>query len=238
MVALRRKKIYVVIAVIAVIILIFCLALSVVDFYSAGGLYGEDVISDHSGTYIFAPHIVNKPTFTLSMGYIPSAGTIVLYCTYAITDSNHKTIDSSIMFHSPFSSEYTFSKTLTNMPNGNYTLTINARLSNGNIRTPINSTIILDTSFIEPELIMISPQNQTYNSKSVDLIYHINSKVIWAYYSLDEHDAYQWHPFNGNITLNGLSEGMHKLSIAFKTEANEYSNFADEVKTAYFRIVI
>ena len=237
MVALRRKKIYVVTAVIAVIFLIFCLGLSVIDFHSSGGLYGEDVISGRSGTYIFAPYIFNKPTVTISMGYTPAAGTIVLYCTYTITDSSHKTIDSSIMLHSPFSSEYMLSKTLTNMPNGNYTLTINARLSNGNIRTPLNSTITVDTSFIEPELILISPQNQTYNSKSVDLIYHINSKVNWAYYNLDEHDAYQWHPFNGNITLNGLSDGMHKLSIAVKTEANDHSSSSDEVKTAYFRIV-
>ncbi len=231
-----RKKIYAIIVAVVTIILIVGLALSIIDFYPSGGLYGEDVISDHSGTYIFAPHIVNKPTFTLSMGYTPSAGTIVLYCTYTITDSNHKIIDSSIMLHSPLASEYVLSKTYTNIPNDNYTLMINARLADGKIRTPVNSTITVDTSFIEPELIMISPQNQTYNTNAVDLIYHINSKVVWAYYSLDDQDSNHWQPFNGNITINGLSEGMHELSIAVKTEANQYSNFADEVATTYFRI--
>ena len=53
------------------------------------------------------------------------------------------------------------------------------------IHTPLNSTFTVDTTFIEPKLTMISPQNQTYNTNKVDIIYHVNSKVIWSYYAID-----------------------------------------------------
>lgn len=220
-----RKKIY---AAIAVIILIVCLVFSIVDFYSAGGLYGGDEISDHSGTYIFAPYIFNKPTVTISMGYTPPKGTIVLYCTCTITDSNHKTIDNSIMLHFPFSSEYIISKTLTNLANDNYTFTIHAHYANGIVHVPLNSTFTVDTNFIEPKLTLLSPQNQTYNTDKVDVIYHVNSKVIWSYYAIDSISNSitneNWVPFKGNITLSGLSEGSHILAISVLTEASLHSD--------------
>ena len=176
----------------------------------------------------FEPYIYNESTVDISLGYTPPKGTIVLYCTYTITDSVHKTVDSSIMLHFPFSSEYIISKTLTNLANDNYTFIINAYCANGAIRTPVNSTFTVDTTFIEPKLTLWSPQNQTtYNTNEVDIIYHVNSKVIWSYYALDSisysHNE-KWIPFNGNITLSGLSEGSHKLAISIKTEASLHSD--------------
>ena len=230
-----KKKIY---AVIATIILIVCLVFSIADFFSTGGLYGGDVISDHSGTYIFAPYIFNKPTVTISMGYTPSAGTIVLYCTYTITDSNQKTIDSSIMLHFPFSSEYIISKTLTNLANDNYTFTIHAHYANGTVHVPLNETFTVDTNFIEPKLTLISPQNQTYNTNKIDIIYHVNYKVKMSYYNLDGKDLNNndnWKYFNGNITLNGLSEGLHKLIIFVRTEADIHTNGIG-YQVIYFKI--
>ena len=71
---------------------------------------------------------------------------------------------------------------------------------------------------------IISPQNQaTYNINQVPIIYSVDSKVTWSYYALDttgEPEASDWKSFNGNITLTGLSEGSHKLTISVKSEAN------------------
>ena len=221
-----RKKI---IAIIALIILAICLVSSIVDFSAGGGLYEYgDTISHYIDHIRYAPYIYNEPTVDISLGYTPPKGTIVLYCIYTITDSTHKTVDSSLMLHFPFSSEYIISKTLTNLANDNYTFIINAYCANGAIRTPVNSTFTVDTTFIEPKLTMISPQNQTnYNTNKVDIIYHVNSKVIWSYYAIDSTSNSQfdnWIPFNGNITLSGLSEGSHQLAISVKTDASLHSD--------------
>ncbi len=71
---------------------------------------------------------------------------------------------------------------------------------------------------------VISPANQvTYNTNQVPITYSVDSKVIWSYYALDtagEPESSDWKSFNGNITLTGLSEGSHKLTISVKSEAN------------------
>ena len=140
------------------------------------------------------------------------------------------------MLHFPFSSEYIISKTLTNLPNDNYTFVINELYSNGTIHTPLNSTFTVDTTFIEPKLAIISPQTQTYNISKVDIIYHVNSKVVWSYYNLDSQDWRTWTPFSGNITLDGLSEGLHQIAISVKTEANEHTENPFETQTISFNI--
>ena len=233
-----RKKL---IAIIALIILAICLVSSIVDFSAGGGLYDEgDTISHRINHIRYAPYIYSEPTVDISLGYTPPKGTLVLYCTYTITDSTHKTVDSSIMMHSPFSSEYIISKILTNLPNDNYTFIINAYCANGAIRTPVNSTFTVDTTFIEPKLTMISPQNQTtYNTNKVDIIYHVNSEVNWSYYAIDSSSYSQtdnWISFNGNITLSVLSEGSHKLAISAKTETNKHSDQPFETQIIYFII--
>ncbi|MGA2680900.1 MAG: hypothetical protein ABSF44_03770 [Candidatus Bathyarchaeia archaeon] len=174
----------------------------------------------------------NETTVNISMGYYPARG-VVLYCTYTVTNSNHKVIDGSVMLHSPFSSEYFINKTLTNLADGNCTFTITAHYANGRIDTPENETFTVDTSFIYPVLTVISPRNQTYNSNQVDITYHINSKVLYSYYSLDNAN---WVWFNGNMTLNGLSTGLHELQISVVTEANAQTGYGDEAQTIYFSV--
>jgi hypothetical protein len=226
------RKPIAIIAVVLVICLCFIVALFgfIVDFSSDGGMHGGGVISNCPS---FAPHIYNKSTVDISMGYTPPAKTAVLYCTYAIMDSAQKIIDSSLMLHSPFSSDYVISKVLTNLANGNYTYTIYVHYTNGTIYIPLNDTFTVDTNFIEPKLTIISPQNQTYSSNQVDISYNVNSKVLWSYYKLDSLD---WMPFSGNITLSGLSSGFHSLGIAVKTEANEHSNYSGEYQAVYFDV--
>ena len=251
MVALR-KKIY---ALIAVAILAYCLVSSIVLYLvsstvfwlvsSIVNLSRSDSGPAHGGERVtfyslrFAPYIFNKPTVNVSIGYIPPANTLVLGCNYTITDSNHKTVDSSIMMQSPSSSEYIINRTLTNLPNDNYTIIINAYYANGTVHIPLNSTFTVDTTFIEPKLIIISPQNQTYNTNDIEIIYSVNSKLIWSYYALDYGDfavGDSWKYFSGNMTLNGLSEGQHKLVISVKTEANEHSYYANTAQAVYFNI--
>lgn len=221
----------------AVTIALVCLVFSIVDLYPmGGGLYDGDTFSagiDYLHSY---PYIYNNQTFDISFGYTPAKGTMLLYCSYAIIDSSHKTIDSSILMHYPFFSEYLFSKRLTNLANGNYTITLYAQYINGTMHLPLNETFTVDTTYIEPKLTLISPQNQTYTKNTVDIIYNVNSKVIWSYYNLDNQNRVDWTPFSGNTTINGLSEGLHTLAICIRTVANEHSYNISETQTIYFRI--
>ena len=186
-------------------------------------------------SFLAAPHIYNGPV-DISMKYTPFEHVLVLYCTYEVTDSSHKTIDSSLMLHVPLSSEYIISKTLTNLANGNYTLTINAYLANGTVHVPLNETFTVDSTFQEPKLTVISPKNQNYDTGDIDVTFNVNSNLIWAYYRLDSSGHDDWTRCYGNMTLNGLAEGTHTLTLSVKTEANEHSRNANSAQTVVFTI--
>jgi len=226
------KKIHAAIAVVLVICL--CGSLFFVSFivdFSSGGTgpgLGGDVIS----LYNLPFQTTNETTVNISMGYTPATGT-VLYCTYTITNSNHKVVDSSVMLHAPFSSEYVIDKTLTNLANDTYTFVITTHYANGSTRTPENQTFTVDTSFKYPILTVISPRNQTYNSNQIDITYHINSVILYSYYSLDNAN---WLWFHCNITLSDLSTSSHKLQIFVVTEANLQIAQANEEQTIYFNV--
>ncbi len=229
---MHLSKIYVAIA--SVLLICLCFLFFVVGFvvdFSIGnigpGMGGDSImLGEHSPFYT-----TNNTTVRISLGFTPAKG-VILYSTYAITDSNHKVIDSSLMLHSPFSSAYVFDKTLTNLANGNYTFTITTHYANGNIRKAENETFTVDTSFKYPVLALISPVNQTY-SNPVEVSYNINSKVTMSYYKLD---SQEWTFFNGNTTLSDLSTGPHTLTISVMTEANRHIQQANEAQTSYFTV--
>ena len=227
---MKLSKPYAIIAVVLVICLCCFVVLFgfIVDFSNGGTgpARGGDVISLHNLPF----QTTNKTTVELSIGFTPAKG-VILYCTYTITDSNHKVVDGSLMLHLPFSSEYIIDKTLTNLANGNYTFIITIHYANGSIHTPENQTFTVDTTFKYPILTVISPQNQTYNTNQVVVIYNTNSKVLMSYYKLDNQD---WTFFKGNITLSNLSIGSHTLVLSVVTEANRHIANANEEQTIYF----
>jgi hypothetical protein len=230
---MHLSKPYITIALVLVICLscLFFVVGFIVDFSSGdfGPTHGGDsiMLREHSPFYT-----TNNTTVRISLGFTPAKGAL-LYSTYTIIDSNQKIVDSSLMLHPPFSSEYTIDKTLTNLANGTYTFTITTHYPNGSIRTPENETFIVDTSFKYPVLTVISPLNQTYNNP-VEISYNINSKVTMSYYKLDGQD---WIFFNGNTTLSDLSNGAHTLNISVMTEANRHIQQANEAQTSYFTVV-
>ncbi len=230
-----KRKIYAIITVV-IVMLVFCLVASIVNFGSPGGMHGGGSFQFFSSApFMAAPYIYNGPV-DISLGYTPFENAFVLYCTYEVADSNHKIIDSSLMLHVPLSTEYIISKTLTNLANGNYTYTINAHLANGTVHVPLNETFTVDSNFQEPKLTVLSPQNQTYNTTDIDVTFNVNSNLIWAYYRLDSSGQDSWTRFYGNMTLHGLAEGTHTLTISVKTEANEHSRNANSAQTVCFNI--
>jgi hypothetical protein len=61
-----------------------------------------------------------------------------------------------------------------------------------------------------PVIDVASPVNQTYNASSVSLDFMLNKPAEWIGYSLDGRDNVT---VNGNATLDGLSNGLHNVTV-------------------------
>ena len=120
---------------------------------------------------------------------------------------------------------YSIFGSLENLANGNHRLQVYAYFLNGTARTIRNQPFMVNTDYVPPQLTVISPQNQSTYNNTVPLVFYTDSKVLWSYYSLDSSSSNtdSWIPFSGNMTLNGLSEGYHKLTISVQMEVNTQS---------------
>ena len=73
------------------------------------------------------------------------------------------------------------------------------------------ATKISPESTLQPLLITISsPENKTYETGDISLIFSVNEPVSWIGYSLDDQDEVA---ITGNSTLSGLSIGVHNLVV-------------------------
>lgn len=68
---------------------------------------------------------------------------------------------------------------------------------------------------VPPEIAVVSPENKTYTSSNVSLAFTVNKPAAWVGYSLDGQDNVT---VTGNITLSGLSSGLHKVTVYAKDE--------------------
>jgi N-acetylneuraminic acid mutarotase len=66
---------------------------------------------------------------------------------------------------------------------------------------------------IPPEIEVVSPLNQTYTKSSVFLVFTVDKVINWTGYSVDGKDNVT---FTGNITLTGLSNGLHNITVYAK----------------------
>ena len=198
------------------------------NFYPYG-LLQIDVRSPHSTPYIYV-----EPNADVSLDYhVPN--TQVTSFTYSLDGNDNSTLTilktSNIHYYNAVN--YTVFKTLENLSNGIHKIIVYAHFSNNTVSQIFSTTITVDTTFIPPIPFMISPLNQTtYNTKQVPLIYTINSKILWSYYSLDDSG---WKTFSGNITLPNLSEGQHKIKLVVTTESRQTTTYADSAQTVIFK---
>ncbi|MBN1244484.1 hypothetical protein JXA31_02705, partial [Candidatus Bathyarchaeota archaeon] len=68
---------------------------------------------------------------------------------------------------------------------------------------------------VPPVIEVVSPVNQTYNASSVSLDFMVNKPAAWMGYSLDGRDNVT---VNGNTTLDGLSNGLHNVTVYARDE--------------------
>jgi hypothetical protein len=235
MIAMRR----VVFALTAVIVIILLMQPLTQMVTVKANFYPFGIPSIEFRSPRFAPYIHVTPNVDIIFDYnVQKNLTQVDSFSYSLNKNANSTLTSKrTNLYSDFN-RYSVSKTLENLANGNHTLTIYAYFSNGTVSSIFHTTITVDTTFIPPIPFMISPLNQTtYNTNEVPLIYTINSKILWSYYSIDATDYIPgFRGFSGNITLPSLSEGSHKLKLVVTTEARSTTTYSDSVQTIYFSI--
>jgi hypothetical protein len=110
-----------------------------------------------------------------------------------------------------------------NLADDKHTLIVYAHYANGK-QMSRSREFTVDTHYkpYTPELVILSPQNQTYTTTEVPLIWACNEQKImadytldllshiplYAYFTLSEHEAPP-----GNTTLTDLSNGTHTNSL-------------------------
>jgi len=80
-----------------------------------------------------------------------------------------------------------------------------------------------------PTIVILSPQNTTYNRTSIDLTFTIDEPTSWIGYSLDDQTN---ATITGNTTLTGLPESPHSIIVY----ANDTSGNMGNSNKVYFTI--
>ncbi|HLN88538.1 MAG TPA: hypothetical protein VK253_00570 [Candidatus Binatia bacterium] len=124
--------------------------------------------------------------------------------------------------------DYSATGTLVNLADGYHFLKVYAIDAQGKT-TSEDRLFAVNTTFRYPNLI-ISPQNASYSSNEVPLIYNISEQVTYAYYALDNSTNIT---LKGNATLTGLSEGQHRITVTATTDI--YGSLYSQ-QTAYFTV--
>ena len=93
---------------------------------------------------------------------------------------------------------------LPELSDGSHTLSVYVESSYRDSET-VHFTVETTT----PKIKMLSPINQTYTEKNVPLMFTLD-KANWTGYSLDGQEN---STISGNLTLNGLPNGMHNLTV-------------------------
>ncbi len=110
------------------------------------------------------------------------------------------------------------------LSDGAHTLTLYAEDLAGNNNS---SSVTFTVDTVPPVVEIESPLNSTYYATdSVELVYRINEATSLEYYSLDGSDNFT---INGNLTLNGIADGVHSLTVYAKDLAGNTNS-----KTASF----
>jgi len=116
--------------------------------------------------------------------------------------------------------------TLIGLSDGAHNLTIYATDPAGHTG---NSEIICFTVGTPPSISIRSPRNKNYDTADMPLNFTVNERIKWIGYILDGQAN---NTITGNMTLTGLSEGPHNLTVYAKDTAGNIGTS----ETVYFSI--
>jgi hypothetical protein len=135
---------------------------------------------------------------------------------------------------------YVFSATLIGVESGYHSLFVAAYveyesqlrwLPNPSDGSGVSNLVHFTVEVASPLVVAVSSPEQfgTYNSSSVPLGFTVSNPVFWLGYSVDGHDKVT---VAGNVTLSGLSDGVHTLTVY----ANDTYGFTGTSETVTFTV--
>lgn len=127
--------------------------------------------------------------------------------------------------------EFHAASVLENLAEGNHTLKAYSQDASGK-EMSLSVEFMIDTHFKSP-LLVLSPKNITYTTTDIALTYVCSEEITMsAYYQLDaiEGPPIKEGPLSGNLTLDELSIGDHKIRVDVWTVKGPFS------QTIYFSV--
>jgi len=99
-------------------------------------------------------------------------------------------------------------------------------------------TFMVDTTYRDPTITMLCPQNQTYDSEVMPLSFYINASIFDACYIIDSNPTYETNRtgFSGNTTLGSLSNGPHNVTVCLHVQSSKYYQNRYIEQTTYFTV--
>ena len=113
--------------------------------------------------------------------------------------------------------------TLPTLTNGSHNITVYARDLAGNTGASEIIHFTVDTQ--PPNIVLLSPQTQIYNSTEIPLTFTANERVKWVGYSVDGQASVT---VSGNHTLMGLSDGIHSIVVSARDLAGNIGSSSIE----------
>lgn len=117
--------------------------------------------------------------------------------------------------------------TLTELPDGSYSIIVYASDSFGN--TGASNTTLFTIDLSPPSISILSPENKTYDATDIPLTFALNEPASLMAYSLDGQTNVT---IAGNLTLAVLPVGSHSVVVY----ANDTAGNAGASKIIYFNI--
>ena len=122
---------------------------------------------------------------------------------------------------------------LSNLTEGAHNVTIYANDTLGNMGSSNRVFFSVDT--LPPNIVILLPQNQSYEATEIQLTFHVNENVTFLAYSLDGQENVE---IIGNITLPALSDGGHSLTLYATDALGNSAQKAISFNIAPFPVVI
>jgi hypothetical protein len=139
-----------------------------------------------------------------------------MHCIY---DVNNQTLNTKMLF------TLSITVNFTDIPDGMHHLTVYAYIHDGSH----SSSSVDFTVNALPSIVILSPENKTFETTNLPLSFTVNKPMKWAGYSLDGKENIT---VTGNSTITSLTNGFHSITVY----ANDSSGKMGTSQTINFTI--
>jgi hypothetical protein len=122
---------------------------------------------------------------------------------------------------------------LFNLTEGAHNVKIYANDTLGNMGS--SNVVFFSVDTLPPNIMILLPQNQSYEATEIQLTFYVNENVTFLAYSLDGQENVE---IIGNITLPALSDGGHSLTLYATDALGNSAQKAISFNIAPFPIVV